>query len=278
MRERDIPLSVVHFDCYWMKPLQWCDFEWDRDAFPDPEGMLRRLGEARVASQRVDQPLPRAAVAALHARPPRPATSCAGPDGTVWQWDMWVAGMGLVDFTNPAAREWFAAKVRGLLESGCRRGQDGLRGAHPDRRRVARRLGPRADAQLLLLPLQQDRLRRGTPGARGGRGGAVRPVGHRRRPAVPGPLGWGLRVDATSRWPSPCAAACRSGSAGSGSGATTSVGSRAHPGPVCSSAGRPSACSRRTRGCTGRSPTGCPGPSTTRRSRSPASSPGSRTS
>jgi alpha-D-xyloside xylohydrolase len=31
---------------------------------------------------------------------------------------MWVAGMGLVDFTNPAAREWFAGKVRGLLEAG----------------------------------------------------------------------------------------------------------------------------------------------------------------
>ncbi len=45
MQEREIPLSVVHFDCYWMKPLQWCDFEWDRDAFPDPEGMLQRLGD-----------------------------------------------------------------------------------------------------------------------------------------------------------------------------------------------------------------------------------------
>jgi alpha-D-xyloside xylohydrolase len=31
---------------------------------------------------------------------------------------MWVAGMGLVDFTNPAAREWFAGKVRGLLAAG----------------------------------------------------------------------------------------------------------------------------------------------------------------
>ncbi|WP_293909947.1 TIM-barrel domain-containing protein, partial [Sphaerochaeta sp. UBA5836] len=23
------------------------------------------------------------------------------PDGSVWQWDRWQAGMGLVDFTNP---------------------------------------------------------------------------------------------------------------------------------------------------------------------------------
>ena len=43
MAERDLPLSVFHFDCFWMKEYQWCDFEWDKDMFPDPEGMLRRL-------------------------------------------------------------------------------------------------------------------------------------------------------------------------------------------------------------------------------------------
>jgi alpha-D-xyloside xylohydrolase len=30
----------------------------------------------------------------------------------------WQSGMGLVDFTNPAACEWFASKLRGLLEMG----------------------------------------------------------------------------------------------------------------------------------------------------------------
>ncbi len=29
MAERDIPLSVFHFDCFWMRELHWCDFEWD---------------------------------------------------------------------------------------------------------------------------------------------------------------------------------------------------------------------------------------------------------
>ena len=57
MQQRGIPLSVFHFDCFWMKPLHWCDFEWDRDAFPDPEGMLQRLGKG-AAGLRVDQPLP----------------------------------------------------------------------------------------------------------------------------------------------------------------------------------------------------------------------------
>jgi alpha-D-xyloside xylohydrolase len=40
------------------------------------------------------------------------------PNGDVWQWDLWQAGMGLVDFTHPEAREWFAEKLRALTEQG----------------------------------------------------------------------------------------------------------------------------------------------------------------
>jgi len=42
MEERDIPLSVFHFDCFWMKELQWTDFQWDATSFPDPRAMLQR--------------------------------------------------------------------------------------------------------------------------------------------------------------------------------------------------------------------------------------------
>ena len=43
MFDRKIPLSVFHFDCFWMKDFNWCDFTWDSRVFPDPEGMLKRL-------------------------------------------------------------------------------------------------------------------------------------------------------------------------------------------------------------------------------------------
>lgn len=48
MIKRDIPLSVFHFDCFWMKEFQWCDFEWDSRYFPDPENMLKRLKDRGV--------------------------------------------------------------------------------------------------------------------------------------------------------------------------------------------------------------------------------------
>jgi alpha-D-xyloside xylohydrolase len=117
MAERDIPLSVLHFDCYWMRRLQWCDFEWDRDAFPEPEALLQRLGDRGLRrsvwiNPYIGQRAP------LFAEAAQAGYLVRRPDGRVWQWDMWVAGMGLVDFTNPAARTWFAGKVRALLASG----------------------------------------------------------------------------------------------------------------------------------------------------------------
>jgi alpha-D-xyloside xylohydrolase len=118
MAERDIPISVMHLDCYWMKPLQWCDFEWDEAAFPEPDAMLARLHERGLRVSLWINPY-------LGQRSPLFAEAAAAgfllrrPDGSVWQWDRWVAGMGLVDFTNPAAADWFAAKVRGLLRSGA---------------------------------------------------------------------------------------------------------------------------------------------------------------
>ncbi|RKN41294.1 alpha-xylosidase [Streptomyces hoynatensis] len=118
MAARDIPLSVFHFDCFWMREYQWCDFTWDPDVFPDPEGMLRRLREdhgLRVSlwiNPYIGQKSPLFAEARHHGYLVRKA------NGDVWQWDMWQAGMALVDFTNPDARAWYAAKLRALVDQG----------------------------------------------------------------------------------------------------------------------------------------------------------------
>ena len=36
MADRGIPLSVFHFDCFWMRERHWCDFEWDPGRLPRP--------------------------------------------------------------------------------------------------------------------------------------------------------------------------------------------------------------------------------------------------
>ena len=40
------------------------------------------------------------------------------PNGDVWQWDMWQPGLAIVDFTNPAACEWYSKKLEALLDMG----------------------------------------------------------------------------------------------------------------------------------------------------------------
>ncbi len=59
MAERDLPLHVFHFDCFWMKAYHWCNFEWDEDLFPDPAAMLTLAQGAGPADLCLDQPLHR---------------------------------------------------------------------------------------------------------------------------------------------------------------------------------------------------------------------------
>ena len=117
MAARDLPLAVFHFDCFWMRELNWCDFEWDRRAFPDPPAMLRRL-KARGLHVCVWINPYIAQRSSLFAEGTAHGYLLRKPGGDVWQTDYWQAGMALVDFTNPDARAWFADKLRALLDMG----------------------------------------------------------------------------------------------------------------------------------------------------------------
>ena len=118
MIDRGIPLSVFHFDCFWMKGFHWCDFEWDKDCFPDIRGTLQRYHEKGLKicawiNPYIAQGTPFFKEGAKHGYLLQRA------DGKgVWQTDNWQAGMGLVDFTNPDAVRWYTDKLRTVLDSG----------------------------------------------------------------------------------------------------------------------------------------------------------------
>ncbi|WP_329126305.1 alpha-xylosidase [Streptomyces sp. NBC_01465] len=117
MAERDIPLSVFHFDCFWMREYQWSDFQWDPAVFPDPEGMLARLKERGLRISVWINPYI-AQKSALFDEAAQQGYLVRRPNGDIWQWDLWQAGMGLVDFTNPDACAWFQGKLKVLLDQG----------------------------------------------------------------------------------------------------------------------------------------------------------------
>ncbi len=117
MAERNVPLSVFHFDCRWMKELEWCNFEWDKSKFPDPEGLLKKLHERGLKicvwiNPYIGQKSP------LFEEGAKKGYFIKNEDGSVWQWDLWQAGMAIVDFTNPEATKWYQDHLKRLVAMG----------------------------------------------------------------------------------------------------------------------------------------------------------------
>ncbi len=117
MAERNIPLSVFHFDCRWMKELEWCNFDWDKSKFPDPEGLLKKLHDRGLKicvwiNSYIGQKSP------LFEEGAKNGYFIKNEDGSVWQWDKWQAGMAIVDFTNPEAAKWYQGYLKKLVAMG----------------------------------------------------------------------------------------------------------------------------------------------------------------
>ena len=117
MADRDIPLSVFHFDCFWMKGFNWCDFTWDEETFPDPAGMLKRYHDRGLhlccwINPYIGQASPLFREGMEH------GYLLKKTNGDVWQTDLWQAGMGILDVTNPDARAWYCDHLRKILRMG----------------------------------------------------------------------------------------------------------------------------------------------------------------
>lgn len=117
MLDRGIPLSVFHFDCFWMKQRHWCDFQWDPSCFPQPRQMLEKIKSRGIKicvwiNPYISQ------LSSLFAEGRDNGYFLKRPDGSVFQRDAWQPGMALIDFTNPAAVQWYCGKLRTVLDMG----------------------------------------------------------------------------------------------------------------------------------------------------------------
>ncbi|KAF2732769.1 hypothetical protein EJ04DRAFT_496485 [Polyplosphaeria fusca] len=119
MKQHRIPVEVFHFDCFWLRAFHWTDFVWDPEFFPDPSSQISRLKSSDLVNKisvwtnpYIGQASPVFAYAA------EKGYLLKKPNGDVWQWDLWQTGMGIVDFTNPAACTWFTECLNKLFDTG----------------------------------------------------------------------------------------------------------------------------------------------------------------
>lgn len=117
MIDRNIPLNVFHFDCFWMKPFRWCNMEFDDKNFKDPVSFLSNIKSKGIKicvwiNPYVGQ------LSTMFEEGKKNGYFIKKTNGDVWQWDMWQAGMAVVDFTNPEACKWYASKLEKLVDMG----------------------------------------------------------------------------------------------------------------------------------------------------------------
>jgi len=111
LRKHNIPSDVIHFDTGWFGVDWQCDYEFAKDRFPDPVGMLKQLKEDGFHTCLWQLPyftpknrfFPEIIEHNLHVR---------NADGGMPYED------AVLDFTNPQTVKWYQGKILGLLKQG----------------------------------------------------------------------------------------------------------------------------------------------------------------
>jgi alpha-D-xyloside xylohydrolase len=134
MKARDIPVEVFHFDCFWLRAFHWCDFVFDSEMFPDPKAQIQRLkasgkfifpfecyllmfqGLVKKVCVWINPYLAQASPVFKFAA--SKGYLLKRKNGDIFQWDLWQTGIGIIDFTNPEACEWFVSCLQGLFDKG----------------------------------------------------------------------------------------------------------------------------------------------------------------
>lgn len=119
MREGKFPCDVIHIDTGWFKTDWKCEWEFNRDKFPDPEAYFKEMENLGIKISLWQ--LPAIAKGTKYyeiARKnryiaPKSETVSLGSNFSEVEFD------GNIDFTNPEAVKWYQGLLEGLLKMGA---------------------------------------------------------------------------------------------------------------------------------------------------------------
>ena len=111
LRQHKIPSDVIHFDTGWFGTDWQCDYEFAKDRFPDPVGMLKQLANDGFHTCLWQLPYFTPKNRFFH--------EIIENNLHVWNAD---GGMpvedAILDFSNPATVSWYQSKISNLLKQG----------------------------------------------------------------------------------------------------------------------------------------------------------------
>lgn len=124
LRQHGVPCDVLHLDTDWFQEDWNCDLKFATDRFADPEGHMRRLRQDGF----------RISLWQYNFVPPKPNNEnykeglakgyfAKGQDGKVFAYPPGTTGDwvddAVIDFSNPEAASWYAAKIKDLIRLGA---------------------------------------------------------------------------------------------------------------------------------------------------------------
>jgi len=119
-RREGIPLDAVILDLYWFGPeIQGYmgDLDWDREAFPEPEKMIRDLARDGVRTITITEPFVLSTSANWQAAVDNGAIA-RSVTGEPRRFDFYFGNTGLIDVFDENARQWFWQFYQRLFEQG----------------------------------------------------------------------------------------------------------------------------------------------------------------
>ncbi|MEJ2635200.1 MAG: glycoside hydrolase family 31 protein, partial [Calditrichia bacterium] len=137
LEEHNLPADVVHIDPWWMNWRQYCDFRWNRDAFPEIEKFIEALHNKDLKLCLWIQPYI-SVESDLFEHGRKNDYFLKKPDGDIYvinyglslaprpdgiirtagDKDGWNAPVAIVDFSKPEAADWYRELMKPVLQDG----------------------------------------------------------------------------------------------------------------------------------------------------------------
>jgi alpha-glucosidase len=112
-RAKHLPCDALILDVFWFREMG--DLAFDPLNWPDPKEMIARLKQQGFRTMLIEEPY-----LTLRSRNYMEAQTngflARHFDGSPYSFDFWPGESALIDFSNPAARSWWTAKHRSLIE------------------------------------------------------------------------------------------------------------------------------------------------------------------